>query len=283
MVDIAEMRDGQPACLGADAAGVDDGSDQGADADPANDQWADLPADTRAPGIRDKGKDDDGDGLGSEDEFSEELRVHRQGRGKDEADPPVASTPTGEVAGEENAEDIPGESEKEKLEGVGAGYLGIGQLERIKQIEKGRYDRDERAKEASGQEIEDNRAESREDRRGETHNSLGGIEAEEARETQPEMQQEIVEGHIGLSNGDDLKEYRQRLLGARHGKRLVEPDAGVADPVEVKSHGYDENCETDQDGLPADRLFETVQEGLGIRNGGSIFCFWSGYVISRFL
>src|SRR6266851_4257549 len=94
---------------------------------------------------------------------------------------------------------------------------------------------------------------------------------QEAHEGQPEVEQEIVEGHIWLGFGNNLKEHWQRLLGARHRENLVEPETGRVDFVEIKAHRRKKERQHMRGGRPATRLIKARKKRL--RHGRSRYIF----------
>src|SRR5579885_3038120 len=85
------------------------------------------------------------------------------------------------------------------------------------------------------------------------------------------MQHKIIEGHVRLRHRDKLEERWQRLLGASDRKRLVEPDAGSADLVEIKAHGNEEERAADQNSRPAPWLIQPSKERWRRRTGRRLF------------
>src|SRR5205809_6106894 len=63
------------------------------------------------------------------------------------------------------------------------------------------------------------------------------MKPQQCREAQPEMQKQIVQGHVLLRAENDMPEHWQGLACPLNGEYFIKPQAWISQPVQVEPQG----------------------------------------------
>ena len=132
VVDIVQVRDGQPARFWPISADQQHGNDKDPDSDQAGDECTQVAASERTPGTGQEKQSSKSNHLRRQDQQAEQVRIDSQGGSKDKAYPPASGMC---ILFEYGKEGVPGDTDQQQLQAIGACLLGIDQLQEIERIE----------------------------------------------------------------------------------------------------------------------------------------------------
>src|SRR5579883_445390 len=132
------------------------------------------------------------------------MRIDSQRDRKHIDNPGNPQTDAHELIGQYTQKSIPGKTDEEQLHSIATRLLRIDKLQIVGQVQNGSQDGSRKFDETPGDQKDDDCAEGRKYSGGEAYDGLYRQPAQPAGKTEPIVQEEVIELHIGLGSKDDL-------------------------------------------------------------------------------